>query len=177
MAFLQRLPAHIQSLYQPVYYQFSTIERGGTRLSSFYYQDLLGNQGRWRREHPDGTLITFQGRGFRLFVDSPDNYDEYECLDIIDFLRRNPTTQDVPDHLDGAAHYSRTPKAQWHVIEALPENVVARTIGHRSSGTVSLLDPAATIAGRMGINLFDIENVSDWTQQPPRHPPMVDLST
>jgi hypothetical protein len=38
-----------------------------------------------------------------------------------------------------------------------------------------LHDPAATMAGRMGINLFDIENVSDWTQQPPAHPPMVNL--
>jgi hypothetical protein len=175
MAFIQRLPSKFAQLYQPLNYLFSTIEAGGARLSSFYYQDHLGNQGRWRREHPDGTLITFQGQGFRLFVDSPANYDEDECLDIIDRLRANPATAGIPGNLAGAAHFSRAPQAGWHVIEATPAAVAARTIGHRSSGTVSLHDPAATMAGRMGINLFDIENVSDWTQQPPAHPPMVNL--
>jgi hypothetical protein len=177
MAFMQRLPNKFQQLYQPLNYRFSTIEAGGARLSSFYYQDNLGNQGRWRREHRDGTLITFQGQGFRLFVDHPANFDEDECLDIIDHLRASPPTMGIPSNFVSAAHYSRVPQEGWHVIEATPAAVAARTIAHTSGGTVSLHDPAATIGGRMGINLFDIENVSDWTQQPPLHPPMVNLFT
>ncbi|QQS13393.1 MAG: hypothetical protein IPK81_03855 [Rhodospirillales bacterium] len=177
MPFIQRLHGKFAQLYQPQNYRFSTIEAGGARLSSFYYQDALGNQGRWRREHPQGTLITYQGQGFRLFVDGPDNYDEDECLDIIDHLRANPGVAGIPGHLPGAAHYSRAPQAGWHVIEATPAAVAARTVGHRSSGTVSLHDAAASMAGRMGINLFDIETVSDWTQMPPAHPPMVNLFT
>lgn len=175
MAFIQRLPGKFSYLYQPVNYKFSTIERGGARLTSFYYEDALGNQGRWRREHPDGTLITFQGQGFRLFIDSPINFDEDDCLDIIDHLRAHPEIAGIPGDLSGAPYYSRTPRTGWHVIEATPAAVKARTIGHTSSGTVTLHDPAATLAGRMGIHLFDIETVSDWTQMPPDHPPLVDL--
>ena len=79
--------------------------------------------------------------------------------------------------MNGAEHYSRVPMQGWHVIEAVPAAVAKETVGHRSSGTVTLHDPAATIAGRKGINLFDIQEVSDWTQVRPVHPPMVNLFT
>ncbi len=63
-------------------------------------------------------------------------------------VRANPAVPGIPGHLAGAAHFSRTPQAGWHVIEATPVAVAARTIGHRSSGTVSLHDPAASMGGR-----------------------------
>lgn len=175
MPFLQRLPPKFAQLYEPQNYKFSTIEHGGARLSSFYFQDPFGNQGRWRREHPDGTLITYQGQGLRLFISDRDDFDEDECLDIVGYLQDNPLVAGIPAGMNGAQHYSRVPVNGWHVIEIVPAAVAAATIGHCSSGTVSLHDPAATVPGRRGINLFDIQGVSDWTQRPPAHPPMVNL--
>src|SRR5262249_14769525 len=62
-------PRRVMSLFTRANYKFSTHEPG--RSSTFYFSDLTGNRGRFRRQHSRGPELVFQGRCKRIFV-NPD---------------------------------------------------------------------------------------------------------
>mgnify|MGYP000529977629 CR=1 FL=1 len=144
-------------LFQPHHYQFSTLEAGGTRLSSLYFQDAKGVQGRWRRQHPTGELLVYQGKSLRLFI-RPDKKNTFvdEMEDDDNFARK--LWMDLRDGLpiDG---YSAAPITGYHVIELVPP---AYFVGHSSSGTVLLNDPTAGNASYIALANYT-GTIIDWT--------------
>lgn len=150
--------AKVLSLFKPANYKFSTHETG--RLSSLYYEDATGNQGRWRRQHRNGPLLVYQGKSMRLFID-PGKLAGFEPAQAYPIWHRladhspdvAPKLADNPRELlkarlhrqlvaeseeDMAGAYSRSPKQGWHVIEI---NGTTRQVGHCSGGGVLLQDP------------------------------------
>jgi len=107
-------------------YKFST--KAGARLSSFYFQDNKGNQGRYRREHPDGELLVYQGRSLRLFA-APNKVKQG--------FNEHQIYTDINDGVKQHAGFSLVPVTGYHVWEFRPPNIP----GHGSGGTVLAEDP------------------------------------
>ena len=145
------LAREYSDLFQHINYRYSTSERG--RLTSLYYQDAHGNQGRWRREHRDGPLLVYQGKSLRLFVNPRQvaNFRDDTSLRIY---------QDIRDRLGHYPNYSVVPKEQWHVVELVPPTFF---VGHKSSGQVLLNDATAGAADYVGLAGY-AGAISDWTQ-------------
>ena len=144
-------------------HQFSTSENG--RLTSLYFEDMDGNQGRWRREHPGGECLFFQGKSRRLFMDSDELRNYMGDLEVHDWR--------TPQKFGGRArgdynvlclgkdirNLSLCPFEGWHVLELCPPQYYAR---HGSSGTVLLNDNSAVAAAYNSIG--DIMHV-DWSSE------------
>lgn len=131
-------------------YRFSTEEKG--RQSSLYFEDAQGNQGRWRRQHPDGELLIWQGQSRRIYMHRkgmPFHADN-KMLKIY---------RDIQFVLRSDQNYSAVPRKHWHVIEMCPPSFYVR---HRSSGRILLEDPTAGAADYAGIANYDGALV-DWT--------------
>ena len=140
--------AEYGTLFQKSNYKFSTKDPG--RLSSFYFEDRHGNQGRWRREHPRGELLVYQGQTIRFFTESPEDFNP----DMVELVWRTAKI----GHFDHE-HYSRVPKNGWHVVE------IARqpdTIGHCSGGTVVLAD-SDLASGSLPTDTYG-GDISDWRE-------------
>ncbi len=138
-------------LFRSINYRFSTSEHG--RLTSLYYQDAHGNQGRWRREHRDGPLLAYQGKSIRLFVNPRQ----------VGYFRDDTALRIYQDIRDGIGHYpnySVIPKEQWHVVEMVSPTFF---VGHKSGGRVLLGDPTAGAADYAGLDNYTGQK-SDWTQ-------------
>jgi len=132
-------------------YKFSTKRDG--QASSLYFQDIQGNQGRWRREHRDGELLVYQGKSLRLFINplGMDGFDPDESLTI---------WKDKRDRIGNHPHYSAAPCEGWHVVELVPPNFL---MGHGSGGGVLLRDQTAGAAGFDLLGDYSNDQVSDWT--------------
>ena len=138
-----------RNLFTRTNYKFSTTENG--RLSSFYFQDSNGVQGRYRREHRDGEAVIYQGHSMRLFVLDTSAFNQNEVRKIYDEL------------IDGfqPAGYSLIPQDGYHVVEFMhPAKIL-----HLSSGTVIRYDPDA-LAFNFDLLQAYQGNDSDWTLMP-----------
>jgi hypothetical protein len=146
------LPAEMQrvmGLFTLANYKFSTNEPG--RPSTFYFQDMIGLRGRYRRGHGQapGTQVIFQGRCKRLFV-SPPFKGQLESLttggvfeDNLTratygkFLNKLDEIYEKLQHGNVALYQGRAslrPTPGWHVFDTDGEN------GHCSSGTIMQAD-------------------------------------
>jgi hypothetical protein len=146
-------------------YRFSTSEKA--RLTSLYFEDVQGNQGRWRREHRDGPLLVYQGKSWRLFID-PEEISNYAFGLEADNLRL-AADQRPPFNNRAKGDYlvltkgtqvrgiSRRPVEGWHVLELCPPTYYPR---HGSGGTVLLNDPSA---GAADWNSIGDQQIVDWT--------------
>jgi hypothetical protein len=147
-------------------YRFSTSDEG--RPTSLYFEDNLGNQGRWRRGHHQGELLCYQGQSLRLFIE-PEAVESYlfglEAHNI-----RLPKQQQPRFGNRAYGDYlvlqrgvivrgiSLAPIQGWHVLELCSPDYYAR---HGSSGTVELNDHTAPAANYATIP--NIQNTVDWT--------------
>ena len=151
------------ALYSFANYSFSTQEEG--RVTSLYFEDMLGNQGRWRREHPGGPLLVYQGKSRRLFV-SPTELRNYRSdteaslhqQDATPFGHRANGDYQVLRAGKSITGISLTASAGWHVLELCPPLYYAR---HGSSGRVTLTDPTAGAADYATVQT--IAATSDWS--------------
>jgi len=138
------------TLFTYLNYRFSTMDHG--RLSSLYYQDAEGNQGRWRRQHRNGEALFFQGPSIRVFV-SPmqkNDFKEYAAM---------PQYRDLV-RLGEFPGYSLTPKSGWHVVELCPPKFYIR---HCSGGAIELNDVTAGSTAYSKLANYDDSKVVDWT--------------
>lgn len=145
-------PPWMLNLFNLGNYKFSSQAAG--RPSTFYFSDLVGNRGRFRRAHPLGPELVFQGRCKRIFI-SPvlmnkiallsehtiadkDDEDAFhrerytKIFNIIPMIQKGD-----PDGIyKGKA--SLVIKEGWRLFDT-DDNLV-----HCSSGTIILNDPEAT---------------------------------
>lgn len=131
-------------------YRFSTSESG--RLTSLYFEDAQGNQGRWRREHPLGELLIWQGKSIRLFI-NPRQTSQFRPDTALRIYH------DIRDGIGNYPNYSVRPKEQWHVIEMCPPTFYVR---HSSSGRILRIDPTAGAADYAGLANYT-GAIADWT--------------
>jgi hypothetical protein len=144
-------PASIMSLFTRANYKFSS--KAPNRPSTFYFNDLAGNRGRYRRLHPRGPELVFQGRCNRVFI-SPEleakmtvlaeltNRDDDDAFNEARYGKSaaiHPVLErGDPDRI---YHYraSLIPKPGWRLFDTNNELV------HFSAGEIRLHDPEATI--------------------------------
>jgi hypothetical protein len=139
-----------RNLFRYINYKFSTSEHG--RLTSLYFEDAHGVQGRWRREHRDGPLLVYQGRSARLYISPQEIVNFHPDIAL-------PIYRDLLDRIGNYPNYSVLPVSGRHVIELCPPKFYFR---HGSGGTVILNDPSAGSADFASLDNYT-GNIVDWT--------------
>jgi hypothetical protein len=145
------IPPGTEDFFVEANVKFSTNEPG--RPSTFYFEDNLGNRGRYRRAHGQGEQLTYQGACRRIFI-SPMlkhqlgalttggpfednlNHDTYgQFIEKLSDVLVAITSNDPDGYYFGRASERAMPG--WHVYETDGDNC------HCSSGTVVADDTVA----------------------------------
>lgn len=145
------MDAKFVNLFRFTNYKFSTKSPG--RLSTLYFQDVQGIKGRWRRDHPGGEQLVYQGKCLRFFLSSG-------ATEFFDPESALSTWMNIKDGLIPAG-YSGHWKAGYHVWEM---SAPSADISHGSGGKIMAHDPAAALAiSGLSDQSFGGSYV-DWTQ-------------
>lgn len=106
----------ILNLFVATNYKFSTKQPG--RSSTWYFSDPQQNYGRFRREHPQGPELVYQGRCSRMFI-SPILQKEYgEVAEAI-------VAQKIQEHFSPQVAASSAKAASALVNQSMPEQMAA----------------------------------------------------